>query len=110
MSLIIYGAIIFVIGLVITIGTYSAAASGGGTYIVSWGPMAVGLIAMIRGTVHLVADRGAMGPPGMAPGAGYGAPIPGAGQPGYGGPGFGAPGYAAPGYAGSGFPAGSPGP
>lgn len=47
------GAGIFVIGLVITIATYSAASSGGGTYIVAWGPMVVGLIWAIRGLVSL---------------------------------------------------------
>jgi hypothetical protein len=47
------GAVIFVIGLVITIATYSAASSGGGTYIVAWGPMIVGLIWTIRGLVSI---------------------------------------------------------
>src|SRR5690348_6717633 len=80
-SLIIYGAIFFVIGLVITIGTYAAAdGPGGGTYIVSWGPMVGGLVAMIRGIFHVVADRRAMGPSSMMPGVGYGAPVTGPGQ------------------------------
>src|SRR5260370_38851423 len=57
-SLIIYGAIFFAIGLVITIGTYAAADSGGGgTYIVSWGPMLGGPRALIRGSFHPVRDR-----------------------------------------------------
>lgn len=47
------GAVIFVIGLVITIATYSAASSGGGTYFVAWGPMIVGLIWTIRGLVSI---------------------------------------------------------
>lgn len=48
------GAGIFVIGLVITIATYSAASSsGGGTYVVAWGPMIIGLIWTIRGLVSL---------------------------------------------------------
>lgn len=108
-SLIIYGAIFFVIGLVITIATYAAAdGPGGGTYIVSWGPMVGGVVAMIRGAIHVAADRRAMGqPPPLMPGAGFGAPGPGQGQPGYGAPGFAAPGYMPPGYAAPGVP--SPG-
>jgi hypothetical protein len=103
-SLIIYGAIFFVIGLVITIATYAAADSGGGTYIISWGPMVGGLVAMIRGIIHVVADRRAMGQPTpLMPGAGYGASVPGLGQPGYGAPGFAAPGYMPPGYAAPGY-------
>jgi hypothetical protein len=99
-SLIIYGAIFFAIGLVITIGTYAAAdGPGGGTYIVSWGPMVGGLVAIIRGTVHVVADRRAMAPSSpLMPGTGFGVPGPGPGQPGYGAPGFASPGYMPPGY------------
>jgi hypothetical protein len=106
-SLIIYGAIFFVIGLVITIGTYAAADSGGGgTYIISWGPMVGGFIAMIRGIIHVVADRRAMGQSApLAPGAGYGTPVPGPGQPGYAAPGYAAPGSMGPGYTGPGFAA-----
>lgn len=51
------GAGIFVIGLIITIATYSAASSGGGTYIVAWGPMIVGLIWTIRGLMSLSRAR-----------------------------------------------------
>jgi|SRR4051794_376815 hypothetical protein len=114
-SLIIYGSIFFAIGLVITIGTYAAAdGPGGGTYIVSWGPMVGGLVAIIRGAVHVVADRRAMAQPSpLMPGTGFGMPGPGSGQPGYGGPGFASagvmppgytgPGFAAPGYAGPGY-------
>jgi hypothetical protein len=47
------GAVIFVIGLIITIATYSAASSGGGTYVVAWGPMIVGLVWTIRGLMSL---------------------------------------------------------
>jgi hypothetical protein len=97
-SLIIYGAIFFIIGLVITIGTYATADNGGGTYIISWGPMVGGLVAMIRGAYDLTVDRRAMaGQPPLAPGAGYGAPMP--GQPGYVTPGYSGPGFPAPAYA-----------
>jgi hypothetical protein len=52
---VIIGAVIFVIGLAITIGTYHAASdsSSGGTYFVAYGPMIVGVIAMIRGFVAM---------------------------------------------------------
>lgn len=55
-SLLIYGLIIFVLGLAITVGTY-AAASNGGTYIVSWGFLLVGIISIIRGSIQMVADK-----------------------------------------------------
>jgi hypothetical protein len=45
------GAGIFLVGLVITIATYSSASSGGGTYVVLWGPMILGIIWVIRGLV-----------------------------------------------------------
>lgn len=51
-----YGLVFFVVGLVITIATYAAAASGG-RYIISYGPMAVGLFAMIRGLIDVVRSR-----------------------------------------------------
>lgn len=51
-----YGLIFFVVGLVITAATY-AAASGGGRYIISYGPMAVGLFAMVRGLIDVVRFR-----------------------------------------------------
>lgn len=49
------GAVIFVIGLAITIGTYHAAStsSSGGTYFVAYGPMIAGLIAVVRGLITL---------------------------------------------------------
>jgi hypothetical protein len=51
--MIITGLIFFAIGLVITLVTYSSATSGrgGGTYIVAWGPMVVGVIRIFRGLV-----------------------------------------------------------
>jgi hypothetical protein len=46
------GAAIFLVGLVITVATYSnASSSGGGTYFVAWGPMILGVIWVIRGLV-----------------------------------------------------------
>ena len=46
------GAVIFLVGLVITVATYSnASSSGGGTYFVAWGPMILGVIWVIRGLV-----------------------------------------------------------
>jgi hypothetical protein len=49
------GAVIFVIGLAITVGTYHSAStsSSGGTYFVAYGPMIVGLIAVVRGLVAM---------------------------------------------------------
>jgi hypothetical protein len=50
----IIGAVLFVIGLAITVGTISAASTGGGTYFVAYGPMLVGLLMAIRGITTLV--------------------------------------------------------
>ena len=52
---IVIGAVIFVIGLLITVGTYSSASSSptGGTYFVAYGPMIFGVIGMIRGAIAL---------------------------------------------------------
>jgi hypothetical protein len=44
------GAVVALVGLVITIVTYRAA-SGGGHYVVAWGPAIFGLIAFVRGAV-----------------------------------------------------------
>jgi hypothetical protein len=49
MTQIAIGAVVFVIGLVITIATYSSASSGGGTYVVAYGPMIFGILYVIRG-------------------------------------------------------------
>jgi len=112
-----YGLAFFAVGLVITVATY-AAASSGGRYLISYGPMVVGLVAMVRGLIDVMRLRRAEGqqPDAAAyqwasaagaaqpQGAGY------AGSPGYAGwPGdMGSPGYAgwpgdmgSPGYAGS---------
>jgi hypothetical protein len=72
---------VFAIGVVITIATYVFAVSrGGGTYLVSYGPMAVGLISMARGGIEMARERRAGGP--AADGSFGGAQA--AGQPGLG--------------------------
>ena len=55
MRQVIYGSILFVVGLIITVATYSSASSSptGGSYFVAWGPMIVGIIAVIRGLVAM---------------------------------------------------------
>jgi hypothetical protein len=57
-----YGLIVFAIGLVITLVTYSQAHSGGGTYIITWGPMIIGVISMVRGLTTVVSARRAQQP------------------------------------------------
>lgn len=58
-----YGMIFFGVGVVITIATYAFAVSrGGGVYLVSYGPMAVGLISMVRGGIDMARERRAAGP------------------------------------------------
>ena len=58
-----YGMIWFGIGVVITIATYAFAVSrGGGTYLVSYGPMAVGVYCMARGGIDVARERRAAMP------------------------------------------------
>jgi len=45
----IFGALLIVIGVVITTVTYDSASREGGTYIVAWGPIAVGVVRVIKG-------------------------------------------------------------
>jgi hypothetical protein len=90
-----YGAVVFAIGLVITIATYAFAQSrGGGSYFISYGPMIIGAFAMIRGTIQVMTGKGSADSQPVGQPAGQG--IPGA-QPGYGSaPGYGSqPGQAA---------------
>ena len=49
------GTIFLVIGIAITAGTYSIAASSpdGGTYLVSFGPIIIGVLWLIRGLMLL---------------------------------------------------------
>jgi uncharacterized membrane protein YiaA len=48
---IVFGSILLAVGVLITLGTYDAAASSssGGTYIIAYGPMIVGAIRLFRG-------------------------------------------------------------
>jgi len=50
------GVVLFAIGLVITVGTYAMASSGGsgGFYLISWGPMVFGAVRIVRGLFRLV--------------------------------------------------------
>jgi len=50
------GVLLFVIGLIITVGTFAAASSGGtgGFYLISWGPMVFGIVRVFRGLFRLV--------------------------------------------------------
>ena len=52
---ILIGAVLFVVGLIITVATYGGASSSprGGTYFVAYGPMIFGVIGMIRGAIAL---------------------------------------------------------
>lgn len=47
-TMIVSGAAILGVGLVITLGTMSAASSGGG-YVFAWGAILVGLVRIVRG-------------------------------------------------------------
>jgi hypothetical protein len=43
------GGIAVAVGLLITAVTYSHAASGGGIYVIAWGPVVFGLLQIVRG-------------------------------------------------------------
>jgi hypothetical protein len=43
------GAGLFVVGLIITVITYSIASDGGGTYLICWGPVVFGAIRFFKG-------------------------------------------------------------
>lgn len=53
------GLVLLVIGLVVTVVTYSHASSSptGGTYIVAWGPILFGAIGAVRGFILLARSR-----------------------------------------------------
>ena len=53
--LLITGSILFAVGLLITIFTlgHAESSAGGGTYIVAWGQIAFGIIAIIRGLLAM---------------------------------------------------------
>jgi len=46
---IVFGAVLLIIGVLITAATYGSASQSGGTYIVAYGPMIVGVIKIVRG-------------------------------------------------------------
>jgi len=43
------GGLLFGLGLLVTVGTYGSASESGGTYVVAYGPMIVGVIRIFRG-------------------------------------------------------------
>jgi hypothetical protein len=99
----IYGVVLLAIGIAITVGTYTWASQGGGTYIVSFGPIIFGLIRIVTAVPVLIRGRGQVqGPSGWVPPAFPSRPGMGgwAGQPGMSGqPGMGQ-GQSAPGQPG----------
>lgn len=44
-----YGALWCIGGIVVTVATYSAASSGGGSYVVAWGAIIFGAIQFLKG-------------------------------------------------------------
>ncbi|HEX3481430.1 MAG TPA: hypothetical protein VHT91_40735 [Kofleriaceae bacterium] len=48
-----YGLVLLVIGIVLTAVTYGSASETGGTYIIAYGPIIVGLIRIFRGLARL---------------------------------------------------------
>ena len=51
-----YGTLWFVGGLVVTVGTLSAA-SGGGTYIIAWGALLFGGIQFVQGLIQYLGSK-----------------------------------------------------
>jgi hypothetical protein len=72
-SLIITGIVFLVIGLVITVGSYAWASSrGGGHYYITFTPIVVGIIAIVRGISQTRRGNVGYGGPGQGiPQAGY---------------------------------------
>jgi hypothetical protein len=53
-----YGAILIAIGLVITVGSYTMASSGGGGgYLLMWGPILFGIIRLVTGFLGWIGSR-----------------------------------------------------
>jgi hypothetical protein len=52
------GAIVCVVGIVITAATYSAASSGGGHYVVAWGAIIFGAVQFLKGLFQLATGPG----------------------------------------------------
>jgi hypothetical protein len=42
-----------VLGIIVTIGTYSSVSVSGGTYIIAYGPIIFGFIRLVRGLTSL---------------------------------------------------------
>lgn len=53
---IVFGIVLILVGVGITVASYGAA-SGGGTYIVAFGPAIVGVVRIIRGVGQLASGR-----------------------------------------------------
>jgi len=55
MRQVITGSVLFAVGLLITIVTlgHAESSAGGGTYFVAWGPIIVGIIAVVRGLLAM---------------------------------------------------------
>ena len=47
------GVVLLIIGIAVTAGTYNAVKESGGHYIMAYGPIAVGIVNIIRGLFHL---------------------------------------------------------
>ena len=52
------GAVVCVVGIVITAATYSAASSGGGHYVVAWGAIIFGAFQFLKGLFQLATGPG----------------------------------------------------
>jgi hypothetical protein len=53
---IVFGIVLILVGVGITIATYGAA-SGGGTYVIAFGPAIVGVVRIVRGMAQLANSR-----------------------------------------------------
>jgi hypothetical protein len=47
------GVVLLVVGIVITAVTYGSASNGGGSYVIAYGPIIVGVIKIVRGLMYL---------------------------------------------------------
>lgn len=54
-----FGGLICAVGIVVTVVSYSAAAEGGGRYVVAWGAVVFGGFRFIRGLVGLLSSASA---------------------------------------------------
>ena len=44
-----FGVVLLLVGIIITAATYGSASTQGGTYIIAYGPIIVGVIKIVRG-------------------------------------------------------------